>query len=397
MKKNSKNNELRGIYDNVMLPNYSPANFIPKEARGSRIWDQDNKEYIDFGGGIAVNSLGHSHPDLIKALSEQSKKFWHLSNYLSNEPAINLAKKLTDLTFAENVFLSNSGTEANEAAIKIARKFHSSKNNQRNEIVSFQNSFHGRSLLNISLGSSEMHRSGFEPLMPGIKHGEFNNVSNLGSLITKKTAAVIVEPVQGEAGVYTASKEFLKELREECTKQGALLIIDEVQSGIGRMGSLYGYMQYDIKPDIVTSAKGLGGGIPIGATLTTKVIGECMQPGTHGSTFGGNPMSCAVANEVVSIVSEKDFLNDVLEKEQLFLDLLSEFKTKGIFSEVRSAGLWIGCDLIDKTANEVLDQAYDAGLIMVSAGSSCLRLAPALNITSEEIEQGINLLKEVLL
>ena len=397
MKKNSKNNELRGIYDNVMLPNYSPANFIPKEARGSRIWDQDNKEYIDFGGGIAVNSLGHSHPDLIKALSEQSKKFWHLSNYLSNEPAINLAKKLTDLTFAENVFLSNSGTEANEAAIKIARKFHSSKNNQRNEIVSFQNSFHGRSLLNISLGSSEMHRSGFEPLMPGIKHGEFNNVSNLGSLITKKTAAVIVEPVQGEAGVYTASKEFLKELREKCTKQGALLIIDEVQSGIGRMGSLYGYMQYDIKPDIVTSAKGLGGGIPIGATLTTKVIGECMQPGTHGSTFGGNPMSCAVANEVVSIVSEKDFLNDVLEKEQLFLDLLSEFKTKGIFSEVRSAGLWIGCDLIDKTANEVLDQAYDAGLIMVSAGSSCLRLAPALNITNEEIEQGINLLKEVLL
>ena len=397
MKKNSKNNELRGIYDNVMLPNYSPANFIPKEARGSRIWDQDDKEYIDFGGGIAVNSLGHSHPDLIKALSEQSKKFWHLSNYLSNEPAINLAKKLTDLTFAENVFLSNSGTEANEAAIKIARKFHSSKNNKRNEIVSFQNSFHGRSLLNISLGSSEMHRSGFEPLMPGIKHGEFNNVSNLGSLITKKTAAVIVEPVQGEAGVYTASKEFLKELREECTKQGALLIIDEVQSGIGRMGSLYGYMQYDIKPDIVTSAKGLGGGIPIGATLTTKVIGECMQPGTHGSTFGGNPMSCAVANEVVSIVSEKDFLNDVLEKEQLFLDLLSEFKTKGIFSEVRSAGLWIGCDLIDKTANEVLDQAYDAGLIMVSAGSSCLRLAPALNITNEEIEQGINLLKEVLL
>ena len=397
MEKNSKNNELRGIYDNVMLPNYSPANFIPKEARGSRIWDQDNKEYIDFGGGIAVNSLGHSHPDLIKALSEQSKKFWHLSNYLSNEPAINLAKKLTDLTFAENVFLSNSGTEANEAAIKIARKFHSSKNNQRNEIVSFQNSFHGRSLLNISLGSSEMHRSGFEPLMPGIKHGEFNNVSNLGSLITKKTAAVIVEPVQGEAGVYTASKEFLKKLREECTKQGALLIIDEVQSGIGRMGSLYGYMQYDIKPDIVTSAKGLGGGIPIGATLTTKVIGECMQPGTHGSTFGGNPMSCAVANEVVSIVSEKDFLNDVLEKEQLFLDLLSEFKTKGIFSEVRSAGLWIGCDLIDKTANEVLDQAYDAGLVMVSAGSSCLRLAPALNITNEEIEQGINLLKEVLL
>ena len=397
MNKNSKNNELRGIYDNVMLPNYSPANFIPKEARGSRIWDLDNKEYIDFGGGIAVNSLGHSHPSLIKALSDQSQKFWHLSNYLSNEPAINLAKQITDSTFAENVFLSNSGTEANEAAIKIARKYHSSKGDQRSELVSFKNSFHGRSLLNISLGSSEMHRNGFEPLMPGIKHGEFNNESDLEKLISNNTAAVIVEPVQGEAGVFKASNEFIKRLREECSKKGTLLIIDEVQSGVGRMGTLYGYMQYDIEPDIVTSAKGLGGGIPIGATLTTQSIGECMQPGTHGSTFGGNPMACAVANEVLNIVNNKDFLNDVLEKEKLFLSFLAEFQTKGVFSEIRSSGLWIGCDLIDKTSNEVLEQAYDAGLIMVSAGSNCLRLAPALNITNEEIEQGIDLLKEVLL
>ena len=397
MNKNSKNNELRGIYDNVMLPNYSPANFIPKEAKGSRIWDLDNKEYIDFGGGIAVNSLGHSHPSLIKALSDQSQKFWHLSNYLSNEPAINLAKQITDSTFAENVFLSNSGTEANEAAIKIARKYHSSKGDQRSELVSFKNSFHGRSLLNISLGSSEMHRNGFEPLMPGIKHGEFNNESDLEKLISNNTAAVIVEPVQGEAGVFKASNEFIKRLREECTKKGTLLIIDEVQSGVGRMGTLYGYMQYDIEPDIVTSAKGLGGGIPIGATLTTQSIGECMQPGTHGSTFGGNPMACAVANEVLNIVNNKDFLNDVLEKEKLFLSFLAEFQTKGVFSEIRSSGLWIGCDLIDKTSNEVLEQAYDAGLIMVSAGSNCLRLAPALNITNEEIEQGIDLLKEVLL
>ena len=397
MNKNSKNNELRGIYDNVMLPNYSPANFIPKEAKGSRIWDLDNKEYIDFGGGIAVNSLGHSHPSLIKALSDQSQKFWHLSNYLSNEPAINLAKQITDSTFAENVFLSNSGTEANEAAIKIARKYHSSKGDQRSELVSFKNSFHGRSLLNISLGSSEMHRNGFEPLMPGIKHGEFNNESDLEKLISNNTAAVIVEPVQGEAGVFKASNEFIKRLREECSKKGTLLIIDEVQSGVGRMGTLYGYMQYDIEPDIVTSAKGLGGGIPIGATLTTQSIGECMQPGTHGSTFGGNPMACAVANEVLNIVNNKDFLNDVLEKEKLFLSFLAEFQTKGVFSEIRSSGLWIGCDLIDKTSNEVLEQAYDAGLIMVSAGPNCLRLAPALNITNEEIEQGIDLLKEVLL
>ena len=397
MRQNSKNNELRGVYDNVMLPNYSPANFVPKKAEGSLVWDQDDKEYIDFGGGIAVNSLGHSHPSLIKALTDQSKKIWHLSNYLTNEPAIKLANKLTELTFAENIFFSNSGSEANEAAIKIARKYHSSRNENRNEIVSFQNSFHGRSLLNISLGSSEMHRNGFGPLMPGIKHGVFNDLSCLEELITDKTAAVILEPVQGEAGVFKATNDFMSKLNEVTTKKGALLIIDEVQSGVGRMGSLYGYMNYDIQPDIVTSAKGLGGGIPIGATLTTKVIGESMQPGTHGSTFGGNPIACAVAHEVLNIVSDEKFLNDVSEKEKLFLDLLSELEAEGVFSDVRSAGLWIGCDLVDKSANEVLDQAYEQGLILVSAGSNCLRLAPALNIPNSEIEKGVEILKQVLL
>ena len=397
MKQNSKNIELRGEYDNVMLPNYSPANFVPKKAEGSLVWDQDDKEYIDFGGGIAVNSLGHSHPSLIKALTDQSKKIWHLSNYLTNEPAIKLANKLTELTFAENVFFSNSGSEANEAAIKIARKYHSSRNENRNEIVSFQNSFHGRSLLNISLGSSEMHRNGFEPLMPGIKHGVFNDLSGLDELITEQTAAVILEPVQGEAGVFKATNDFMTKLNEVTSKKGALLIIDEVQSGVGRMGSLYGYMNYNIQPDIVTSAKGLGGGIPIGATLTTRIIGESMQPGTHGSTFGGNPIACAVAHEVLNIVSDKEFLNEVSEKEKLFLNLLSELKNHGVFSDIRSAGLWIGCDLVEKSANEVLDKAYEQGLILVSAGSNCLRLAPALNISNSEIEKGVEILKQVLL
>ena len=397
MKQNSKNIELRGKYDNVMLPNYSPANFVPKKAEGSLVWDQDDKEYIDFGGGIAVNSLGHSHPSLIKALTDQSKKIWHLSNYLTNEPAIKLANKLTELTFAENIFFSNSGSEANEAAIKIARKYHSSRNENRNEIVSFQNSFHGRSLLNISLGSSEMHRNGFEPLMPGIKHGVFNDLSGLDELITEQTAAVILEPVQGEAGVFKATNDFMTKLNEVTSKKGALLIIDEVQSGVGRMGSLYGYMNYNIQPDIVTSAKGLGGGIPIGATLTTRIIGESMQPGTHGSTFGGNPIACAVAHEVLNIVSDEEFLNEVSEKEKLFLNLLSELKNHGVFSDIRSAGLWIGCDLVEKSANEVLDKAYEQGLILVSAGSNCLRLAPALNISNSEIEKGVEILKQVLL
>ena len=397
MKGNSKNTKLRNIYDSVMLPNYSPADFIPERALGSRLWDKDNKEYIDFGGGIAVNSLGHSHPVLIEALNKQSKKIWHISNYLTNEPAIELAKKLTDLTFAENIYFSNSGSEANEAAIKIARKYHSSRNDPRDEIVSFTNSFHGRSLLNISLGNSQMHRDGFEPLMAGIKQGEFNDISGLKNLITEKVAAVIVEPVQGEAGVISATSEFLEEIRELTSKKGVLLIVDEVQSGVGRMGSIYGYMNYGIDPDIVTSAKGLGGGIPIGATLTKRSIGEVMQPGSHGSTFGGNPIACAVANEVINIISDKSFLKKVNEKEELFLDLLSEMKDKGIFSDIRSSGLWIGCDLVDKNSNEVLNQAYAEGLILVSAGSSCLRLAPALNIHEEDIKEGVGRLKKVLL
>ena len=397
MKGNSKNTKLRNIYDSVMLPNYSPADFIPERALGSRLWDKDNKEYIDFGGGIAVNSLGHSHPVLIEALNKQSKKIWHISNYLTNEPAIELAKKLTDLTFAENIYFSNSGSEANEAAIKIARKYHSSRNDPRDEIVSFTNSFHGRSLLNISLGNSQMHRDGFEPLMAGIKQGEFNDISGLKNLITEKVAAVIVEPVQGEAGVISATSEFLEEIRELTSKKGVLLIVDEVQSGVGRMGSIYGYMNYGIDPDIVTSAKGLGGGIPIGATLTKRTIGEVMQPGSHGSTFGGNPIACAVANEVINIISDKSFLKKVNEKEELFLDLLSEMKDKGIFSDIRSSGLWIGCDLVDRNSNEVLNQAYAEGLILVSAGSSCLRLAPALNIHEEDIKEGVGRLKKVLL
>ena len=396
MKVNSKNNQLRELYDKVMLPNYSPASFIPERAEGSRLWDKDNKEYIDFGGGIAVNSLGHSHPELVKALTDQSKKIWHLSNYLTNEPAIELAERLTKHTFAENIFFSNSGSEANETAIKIARKFHASNNEKRDRIVSFKNSFHGRSLLNISLGSSDMHRDGFEPLMPGIIHGKYNDIDGLENLINGHTAAVIVEPVQGEAGVFEASKEFMLRLRDITLEHNALLIVDEVQSGVGRTGSLYGYMNFDIVPDIITSAKGLGGGIPIGATLTTEKIGKFMQPGTHGSTFGGNPLACSVANKVVEIVSEEGFLTEVKRKEKIFLKFLSELKKDNVISDIRSAGLWIGCDLVKDTAESVLNDSYDKGLIMVSAGANCLRLAPALNIPDEDILKGLEILKEVL-
>lgn len=393
-----KNKKLRDLYEQVMLPNYAPADFIPEKASGSSVWDKNNKKFIDFGGGIAVNSLGHSHPKLVSALNEQSKKLWHLSNYISNEPAINLAKQLTDLTFADKVYFSNSGSEANEAAIKMARRYHHEKGNGRDEIIAFNNSFHGRSLLNISLGASDNHRKGFGPFPAGIRHATYNDLSSVKALITAKTAAIIIEPVQGEAGVVPAKQEFLLGVRDLCTQNGVLLIMDEVQSGVGRMGNLFGYMAFGIEPDILTSAKGLGGGIPIGATLTKTGIASSMSVGSHGSTFGGNPMACAVADKVIEIVSNPNFLQEVKEKETLLVNKLEGVSKKHqAFREIRSSGLWIGCELNNNgEVNELLDRCYESGLIAVSAGTSTLRFAPALNISEDEISEGIERLEDAL-
>ena len=393
-----KNNKLRDLYEQVMLPNYAPADFIPEKASGSSVWDKNNKKFIDFGGGIAVNSLGHSHPKLVSALNEQSKKLWHLSNYISNEPAINLAKQLTDLTFADKVYFSNSGSEANEAAIKMARRYHHEKGNGRDEIIAFNNSFHGRSLLNISLGASDNHRKGFGPFPAGIRHATYNDLSSVKALITAKTAAIIIEPVQGEAGVVPAKQEFLVGVRDLCSQNGVLLIMDEVQSGVGRMGNLFGYMAFGIEPDILTSAKGLGGGIPIGATLTKNDIASSMSVGSHGSTFGGNPMACAVADKVIEIVSNPNFLQEVKEKETLLVNKLEGVSKKHqAFREIRSSGLWIGCELNNNgEVNELLDRCYESGLIAVSAGTSTLRFAPALNISEDEISEGIERLEDAL-
>ena len=393
-----KNKKLRDLYEQVMLPNYAPADFIPEKASGSSVWDKNNKKFIDFGGGIAVNSLGHSHPKLVSALNEQSKKLWHLSNYISNEPAINLAKQLTDLTFADKVYFSNSGSEANEAAIKMARRYHHEKGNGRDEIIAFNNSFHGRSLLNISLGASDNHRKGFGPFPAGIRHATYNDLSSVKALITAKTAAIIIEPVQGEAGVVPAKQEFLVGVRDLCTQNGVLLIMDEVQSGVGRMGNLFGYMAFGIEPDILTSAKGLGGGIPIGATLTKNDIASSMSVGSHGSTFGGNPMACAVADKVIEIVSNPNFLQKVKEKETLLVNKLEGVSKKHqAFREIRSSGLWIGCELNNNgEVNELLDRCYESGLIAVSAGTSTLRFAPALNISEDEISEGIERLEDAL-
>ena len=395
---NDKNKSLKEKYKKVMVPNYAPADFIPNKAIGSHVWDQNNKKYIDLGGGIAVNCLGHSNPELLKVLENQAKKIWHISNYLANTPSIELAESLTNLTFANKVFFSNSGSEANEAAIKIARRFHYENNDNKSEIISFSGSFHGRSILNLALGGSEDFKKGFGPFPESILQAEFNDLPSLEQKITKRTAAIIVEPVQGESGIRPAKKSFLEGLREICDQNKIVLIFDEVQSGMGRTGHLFSYMKYKIVPDILTTAKGLGGGLPIGATLVKDNMAETLEVGSHGSTFGGNPLVSAVANKVLNIVKSPSLLKEVIKKEEILVkgleDLSSEYDS---FSDIRSAGLWIGCDLKRKQQiNSLLNICYEEGLIAISAGHSTLRLAPALNISEQDIKEGLNRLGKAL-
>ena len=395
---NDKNKALKATYKRVMVPNYSPTGFIPERAKGSYVWDKNDKHYIDLGGGIAVNCLGHSNPDLLKALSIQSKKIWHVSNYLANESATELAKSLTDLTFADKVFFCNSGSEANEAAIKIARRFHYLKNDSKDEIISFTNSFHGRSLLNITLGGSAKHKEGFGPFPESIFQAHFNDLKSVEKNISKKTAAIIVEPIQGESGIQPAKKSFLQGLRELCDSNGIVLIFDEVQSGLGRTGHLFAYMKYGVNPDILTTAKGLGGGLPIGATLVKNNYAQALDVGSHGSTFGGNPLVCAVAIKVLELISQPTLLGEIAEKEEILVNGLMDLSSKyHSFDAIRSAGLWIGCDLKRKQeVNTLIDLCYAEGLIVISAGSSTLRLAPALNIPKEDLKESLIRLEKAL-
>jgi predicted acetylornithine/succinylornithine family transaminase len=382
----------------AMMPNYSFPDLVPEKASGSRLWDENGKEYIDFGGGIAVTSLGHCHPILMKSMEEQSKKLWHVSNYLLSKPAKELGQKIASKSFADKVLFSNSGNEANEAAIKLARKYFFERGDkEKYEILSFTNSFHGRSLANITLGDSEFHQTGFGPLPKGFIKAEFNNIEDVKKKISNKTAAIIVELIQGEAGVISAQNDFVEALRNICNENNILLIFDEVQSGIGRTGTLFAYQGYGVIPDILTLAKGLGGGLPIAATITTTDIAKCMQPGTHGSTFGGNPVSCAVASKLIDIVDDKKLLSGVMEKTIKFIDHLQNLSKKyDFFSDIRSAGLWIAADMKQTTSKEFLSRSYEEGLLLVSAnGESTLRFAPSLIISDQEIEEGFSKLEKV--
>lgn len=382
----------RDWFDRYMVPCFAPAPFIPVRAAGSRVWDQSGKEYIDLAGGIAVNSLGHANADLAAALAEQAGKLWHIGNGYTNEPVLRLAKRLVDATFADKVFFCNSGAEANEAALKLARKYaHDRHGAHKQEIIAFTNSFHGRTLFTVTVGGQPKYSADYAPLPPGITHLPYNDLNAVENHISDKTCAIIVEPIVGEGGVIPADPAFLTGLRALCDKFQATLIFDEVQTGAGRTGALYAYQTYGVEPDILTSAKGLGGGFPIGAMLAKEAWAQVFQPGTHGTTFGGNPLAATVADKVLSLLDD-ELLQGVRERHDIIVSHLEQLNARhGVFSAVRGKGLLIGAALAERwrgKAKTLTNLAAEEGLIALIAGPDVLRFAPALDISTEELEAG---------
>jgi len=384
----------RELFDDVMVPNYSPSTVIPVRGLGSRVWDQQDREFIDFAGGIAVNCLGHCHPALVGALTEQANKIWHLSNVMTNEPALRLAKKLTDNTFADKVYFANSGAEANEAALKLARRFALENfGAEKSQIIAFKQGFHGRTFFTVTVGGQAAYSDGFGPKPGDIDHAEYNNLDSLKALMSDKTCAVVMEPLQGEGGIVSPTDEFAKGVRELCNEHNALLVFDEVQTGVGRLGELYAYMDLGVTPDILTTAKALGGGFPIGAMITTTDIAKHLKIGTHGSTYGGNPLACAVAEAAFDTVNTPEILNGVKAKAKLYVAGLNAINAKyNVFSEIRGKGLLIGAVLTEAyqgRAKDFLNAAMDEGLMTLVAGANIIRFAPSLVIPDEDIAEGL--------
>ena len=384
----------RGLFDEVMVPCYNPMEMIPVKGEGSRIWDQNGNEYIDFAGGIAVSCLGHCHPVMVNALTEQGNKLWHLSNVMTNEPALRLAKKLTEVSFAERVFFANSGAEANEAALKLARRYAADVHGtEKSEIIAFKQGFHGRTFFTVTVGGQAAYSDGFGPKPGDVTHLPYNDIEALQAHMSDRTCAVMMEPLQGEGGIIPPTPEFAQAVRELCDKHNALLIFDEVQTGNGRTGHFYAYQGLGITPDILSTAKSLGGGFPIGAMLTTAKLAEHMKVGTHGSTYGGNPLACAVAEAVVEEVTKPEVLAGVLEREAMFREGLEKINAKyNIFSEVRGKGLLLGAALNEEwqgRARDVLVAAGKQGLMVLVAGANVVRFTPSLVITQQEIEEGL--------
>ena len=389
----------RQTFDDVLVPTYAPAAMVPVRASGLDLWDQEGKQYLDFTSGIAVTSLGHAHPEVNEALTKQLNTLWHLGNGYTNEPVLRLASALTEATFAERAFFCNSGAEANEAALKLARKYaHTKFGPHKSRIVSCLASFHGRTLFTVSVGGQSKYTEGFEPLPPELSHIPYNDIEAARAAITDDVAAVIVEPIQGEGGVIPGNPDYLKVLRELCDQTGALLIFDEVQSGMGRTGTLFAYEQMNVKPDVLTSAKALGNGYPIGAMLTTTEIAQHLGVGSHGTTYGGNPLATTVALKVLEIINQPAFLARVKEANLAImtnlLQLAADFPQ--VFGQPRGMGLLLGLPMAETSKGRSKDFtkiAEKMGLMLLIAGPDVVRLAPALIVSDAQIAEANRIMR----
>lgn len=394
---NTDTADLLAAGKHYFVPVYKQREVILEHGFGSRVWDRDGKEYVDFGAGIAVCGLGHCDPDLVATLTEQAHKLWHTSNVFYSEPPIRLAEELVEASrFATRAFLCNSGAEANEAAIKLVRKWAAAlgRSPEKRVIITFRGSFHGRTLAAVTATAQPKYQEGYEPLPGGFRYVDFNDLAQVEAEFAKgDVAAILLEPIQGEGGVMPAAPGFLRGLRALCDKHDALLVLDEIQCGMGRTGQLFAHWHDEIKPDIVTLAKALGGGFPIGAMLAGPKVAEVMQFGAHGTTFGGNPLAAAVARVALRKLASSEILANVgRQSAALTAGLQSINAELHVFDGVRGRGLMLGAVLADAyrgKAGAILDHAAQQGLLLLQAGPDVLRFVPALNITDRDVSEGL--------
>ena len=394
--------EMKKLIDesNLYIMNtYKRFPIVLRKGRGMKVWSTDGKEYLDFVGGVAVNILGHCHPKVVIAIQKQAQRLLHVSNYYHIGPQIRLAKLLVQHTFADKVFFCNSGAEANEAAIKLARKYSKENvNPDRFEIITAENSFHGRTLAALTATGQEKFQKGFEPLVPGFKHVPFNDIDAIGQAITMNTCAIMLEPVQGEGGVKIPDPDYLKEVRKICDENSLLLILDEVQTGMGRTGKFFAYEHFGITPDIMTIAKGLGGGVPIGAMLSTDKVALAFQPGTHASTFGGNPLVCAAAVTTIETLLEDGFILDQCNRmseymKERLINLREKFPH--LIADIRGLGLLIGMELT-RECEPLVKACLEMGVLVNCAAGNVLRFIPPLIVQKKDIDHLINVLGKAL-
>ena len=392
-----KEKEIMALADENIMNTYKRFPIVLVKGSGVKVWDVNGKEYLDFVAGIAVCNLGHSHPQVIAAVKEQLENLTHVSNLYYTEPQAQLARLLVENSFADKVFFCNSGAEANEAAIKLARKYaHENMGPDKFELITMKDSFHGRTMATITATGQEKFQFGFTPLLEGFTYVPFNDLQALEARISNKTCGIMVEPIQGEGGVNIPNAQYLARMREICDRHGILLIVDEVQTGMGRTGELFAYEHSGIKPDIMTLAKALGNGFPIGAMLATNKIAKAFIPGNHASTFGGSPLAMAAANATVKTMLQEGILEHCREMGDYFLLQLKKLQQKyKIIKEVRGMGLMLAAQL-NIESGDIVNECLQKGLLINSAGSKTLRFVPPLIITTQDVDQAIKVLDEVM-